>query len=220
MKKRMIKILLVALGCLFCMSSVYAASSTYQQFTMWANKQKNQAEQQVKTNLNNNVEAQMAALNEKTNQLLLKSSNEITAMGNQEKLETTESINNKLNAHKENLNAVSEEIQTNSTNDFSKITENVKNHTNELVKSYETDFQADLGEMAFHKLDQETVKQQTEQSNQKLEEEIQLTFSAIQQLEELKKEESNELVKEYIQRKINFLNDLILLLNEDEKDNI
>ncbi|MHC0037575.1 hypothetical protein [Pseudoneobacillus sp. C159] len=217
MPKNLIKIVLVALGLLFCVSSAYAASNTFQNLSVWANQQKSQAENHIKDQLNNNVEVQMALLNAKANQLLSNSNNEIIAMGNQTKEKTSTTINSALQTYKDNLQQTANEIEANSQNDMSQITEKIHQQTKKWSQSIE---EAELDNLAFQSLDTKAVNEQKEQSQQQLQEEIDLTIATIEQLDQLKESESNAHVKEYIQRKIDFLNDLIVLLNESHsKDN-
>jgi hypothetical protein len=214
MKKNIIKISLVIMGVLFSVSTVYAASDAYQNFIDWANQEKNKAQLQLKMNLDVSVEKEIKILNEKTNHLISESNKEISNMSMTEMEDTKNTINSTLSNHQNNLELSASEISQNSANDFSEIAKKVNIQSSGILNTIETDYHNELSKNTYSTLDKASVKENKLKSAENLREEIKLTQSTINQLKKDQAGEENQHIKDYIQRKIELLEQLITLLQE------
>jgi predicted signal transduction protein with EAL and GGDEF domain len=214
MKKKIIKISLVMTGVLFSVSTVYAASDAYQNFIDWANQEKNKAQQQLKTNLDVSVEKEIALLNEKTNHLISESNKEIANMSMTEMEDTKNAINRTLANHKQNLELSASEISKNSSNNFSEIAKKINIHSSSILDTFETDYHDEMSKLTYNPVDKSSVEENYQKSAENLSNEIELTQESINQLKEIQAVEENQHIKDYIQRKIELLEQLIVLLQE------
>jgi hypothetical protein len=212
MKKKIIKISLVVTGVLFSVSTVYAASDAYQNFIDWANQEKNKAQQQLKTNLEVSVEKEIALLNEKTNHLISESNKEIANMGMTEKEDTKNAINQTLANHQHNLELSASEISKNSGDDFTEIAKKVNVHSKSILDTIESSYHDEMSKLTYNTVDKASVENDYLKSAENLNKEIELTQESINQLKEVQAVEENQHVKDYIQRKIDLLEQLIVLL--------
>jgi hypothetical protein len=216
MKKNIIKISLVIMGILFSVSTVYAASDAYQNFIDWANQQKSEAKLQLKTNLDVSVEKEITSLNVKTNHLISESNKEIYDLSIAEIEDTESTINKALANHKNNLEVSANVINQNSANDFSEIVKKVNSHSSGILNTIETDYRDEMSKITYNKFDKDSVKENNLKSEKKLIEEIKLTRSTIKQLKKIQAVEENQHIKDYIQRKIDLLENLITILQKNE----
>jgi hypothetical protein len=214
MKKNIIKISVVIMGILFSVSTVYAASDAYQNFIDWANQEKNKAQIQLKTNLDVSVEKEIAILNEKTNHLISESNKEISNISMTETQDTKNAINSTLANHHNNLELSASEISKNSTEDFSEIAKKVNIQSSGILNTIETDYHDEINKITYNTFDKASVKENKLKSAENLREEIKLTRSTINQLKKDQAGEENQHIKDYIQRKIDLLEQLITLLQE------
>jgi hypothetical protein len=216
MKKNIIKISLVIMGVLFSVSTVYAASDAYQNFIDWANQQKSEAKLQLKTNLDVSVEKEIASLNEKTNHLISESNKEISDLSIAEIEDTESTIHKALANHKNNLEVSANVINQNSANDFSEIVKKVNSHSSGTLNTLETDYRDEMSKITYNTFDKALVKENNLKSEKNLREEIKLTRSTIKQLKKIQAVEENQHIKDYIQRKIDLLENLITILQKNE----
>jgi hypothetical protein len=216
MKKFFIKISLVIMGVLFSVSTVYAASDAYQNFIDWANQQTSEAKLQLKTNLDVSVEKEIKLLNEKTNHLISESNKEISDIGITEIEDTESAINNALASHKNNLEISANEIIQNNTNNFSEIVKKVNIQSSGILNTIETDYRDEMSKITYNTLDKASVKENNLNSEKNLREEIKLTRTTIKQLKKIQAVEENQHIKDYIQRKIDLLENLITILQNNE----
>jgi hypothetical protein len=219
MKKNIIKISLVIMGVLFSVSTVYAASDAYQNFIDWANQEKNKAQLQLKTNLDVSVQKEIAILNEKTNHLISESNKEISNMSMTEMEDTKNAINSALANHQNNLELSASEISHNSANDFSEVAKKVNIKSSGILNTIETDYHDEMDKINYKTIDKASVKENKLKSAKNLREEIKLTRSTINQLKKDQAGEENQHIKDYIQRKIDLLEQLITLLQEGKSTN-
>jgi hypothetical protein len=192
--------------------TVYAAPDAYQQFTDWAQSKTNKAKIQIKSNLRDMVDNQIAFLTNKTKNEIKESNGNLLEFSSGEILDTTHSITKRLNEHKKELESTSQILNQETDNDFNNIINRINTNTNYIMKSIETDYQTDLGQIAYANLNDNSTSDENMKSKQKLNEEIELTNSTINQLKEQKDAEQNQNIKEYIQKKIDFLNQLVSIL--------
>ena len=71
----------------------------------------------------------------------------------------------------------------------------------------------ELGELSYEEMDQGFVQQELLISTQNLQEEIKATRLTIERLQEIQESETNQEIKDYIQKKITFLNNLLYYIN-------
>jgi hypothetical protein len=216
MKKNIIKITLVIMGVLFSVSTVYASSNAYQNFIDWANQQTSEAKLQLKTNLDVSVEKDIALLNEKTNHVISESDIEISDISIAEIENTESTINNALANHKNNLEVSANEIIQNNANNFSEIVKKVNIQSSGILNTMETDYRDEMRKITYNTLDKALVKENNLKSEKNLREEIKLTRTTIKQLKKIQAVEDNRHIKDYIQRKIDLLENLITILQKNE----
>jgi hypothetical protein len=215
MKKIVIKISLVMMGLLFSVSTVYAASDAYQNFLDWANQEKNKVQLHLKTNLDESVEKEISVLNEKTNHLISGSNKEIFNMGLTEMEDTKNAIHSTLTNHQKNLELSASELGYKSANDFSEMEKKLNTMSSRILDSIETDYRDEMRNITYNNtLDNASIKENKMKSEKNLREEIKLTKSTIKQLKQVQAGEENQHIKDYIQRRIDLLEQLITILQE------
>ncbi|MDZ5473333.1 hypothetical protein SM124_16565 [Bacillus sp. 31A1R] len=195
-------------------STVYASTDTYHQTLAWAENQKKIAQYHLKTNLYETVNNQIAKLTYNTEESLQLSEKQLEDFSKLESLGTSDSITNALKKHENELEQTAQSIVNNTSLDFDNIVSRVNHTGNEITNSVEYDYLDELSKLSSNQLPEHKIH--SSQSNEQLDNEIQLTLATIHQLEMMLESESDPAIKEFILKKIDLLNQLIIILTDDD----
>lgn len=206
-------LLAVAIGVFFGVGTVFAAPNLYDQILVWADIKTEDAKMEVETQIKELVMNQLQILNHEKADKLMESNMQLMELSKLEVEDTTGTIKNVLEAHTQQLNISAQEIQENSGKDFDLVVEKINAGTTDRVKTYETDYKEGLGELTHSSLKSPVSEGARGQAAANLKQEIQMTIDSINYLKELKDNEPNQAIKDYIQKKIDYLTYIINIFN-------
>ncbi|MGD6875726.1 hypothetical protein [Bacillus infantis] len=206
-------IIAVAIGVFCSLGTVFAAPNLYDQILVWADIKTEDAKLEVETKISELVHQQLQLLDDQTTDKLLESDMLLKELSRLEIEDTTGTIKNVLEAHTQKLNQKSQEIQAGSGKDFDQVVENINVGTTDKVKTIETDYEEGLGALSHSTLNSPETKGTKGQAAENLEREIQLTMDSINSLKALQSSEPNQAIKDYIQKKIDYLTYMIEIFN-------
>lgn len=202
------------LGVLLSIGTVYAASNAYDQVMVWTGIKSADAQAQVESKIRSLVGNQLEKLNVSTNLKLAETDKQLLEISRLETLDTTGTIKKALNEETERLQQSEKEISDHSREDFEGVVSRANSAAEERLKTIETDYQDELGKLSYTQLGNPGLLDGETALN--LSEEISETKASISQLQSIQSSEPNQAVKDFIQKKIDFLNQLILIMDEEK----
>lgn len=204
-------LLFTLIGTLLCMTVAYASPNVKEQVLSWADNRTKEAELQIKTAMLGAIEKQFSLIEDQSETLLNKSENDLKDISMLETESTSEFIQTLANAHISTLQNASIDIKKKSNEDMNEIVSDIHTISEKTLSSINIEPQKHLGELTSPSL----LQQDGTLANQELAKEIEATLSTIEKLKKLKEQEQNQEIREFIQRKINLLDQLILVLTTE-----
>lgn len=200
---------IMGVGLSLCFGMVYAAPDSYQQVLNWANHQTTTAQEEVKTSLHKIVKDQIALVNDGSTESIHTSEKLLKELSQLETGSTSDTIRTLVKEYEQDLNQSASTLTNVLPSETVAIQQRVNRKSDEIINQVETDYQQELSELGGSKLESENISGRT-----MLNKEISATKATIHHLHTLKEAESNEAIKKYIQRRIDVLNNLLVLLAE------
>lgn len=205
----------IIIGILLSITTIYAAPNVQQQLVLWGQQKSNDAKLQVQTTLHDKVENQLSKLSDDNNSNLSQIIKKLERLSEFESIKTFNSINASLDVHMKEIEDSADILNNGIMDDFKQIVEKVNTQTDGVMKSIEYEDYQNIFELEDKKTEIDGYQEGTINSNHDLDIEIQLTQSTINELEEIMENEPNQAIRDYIQKKINFLNELVYEVKSD-----
>ncbi|MED4204105.1 hypothetical protein [Neobacillus mesonae] len=188
----------------------YADTNTNYQLRSWLENKVGEVKSSIQLSLLNLVQIQKNYLSEKNSQLT-SSNNGLSLFSDKEKKRTIMSMQEKLKGYKAEVNLAASTLEKQHNNQFNLIVNKINNKTtqslNNIGSESEKTLLQDINTINYGKKNQDHDK-----STDKLKKEIDATRSLIYELKTALKKETNPVVKNYLEEKINFLTEMISLL--------
>lgn len=201
---------IIGIGLSLCFGVVYAAPDAYQQVLNWANHQTATAQEEVKTSLHKIIKDQIDLVNDGSTSSIHTSENILEELSQLETGSTSASIMTLVQEYEQDLNQSADTLANNALpSDKIAIQQRVNSKSDEIINQVETDYHEELSNLVGSKIESQNTSGRT-----MLNQEIKATQSTIHNLQTLKEAESNDAIKKYIQRRIDVLNHLLVLLAE------
>ncbi|MFP7297961.1 hypothetical protein [Neobacillus niacini] len=210
-KKYLLIILIIAL---FTSGIAYAQTSPEHQLRIVVENSVNQAKNNIKETLLTLVTEQINTINEENN--IENYSKQLSTQAANEKDQVITSIQSKLNEHIDELNRTVSAIEEQSKEQHTGMVNRINDQTSDLLKFVETDYHDNI----LQGIDQEIVDKQSDvimqqkEAGNKYTLEIELTKETIEELKETANSEENPIVKDFIEKKIDFLTELLTILEK------
>lgn len=192
-----------------CFGVAYAAPDAYQQVLNWATHQTATAQEEVKTSLHKIIKDQIALVSDNSTRSAHTIENSLQELSQFETGSTSVTIRNLVKEYELDLNQSASTLTNALPSETVAIQKRVNNKSDEIIHQVKTNYQQELSQLGGSKLNSENFSGQTQ-----LNQEVKATKATIYYLQTLKEEESNKAIKKYIQRRIDVLTNVLVLIQD------
>lgn len=208
-------ILGTVIGIILAFGTVFAVPDVYQNIRSWAEKELQIAQNQVQAKAGTLSEEEQLLLTSNVDQILSDLNAELNQIGSTQITESKLHINEMLDEYNAEMKDSSQKTSEGSSSLFTAIINKANTLVNELLELGNPEGEQVIGGIELVNYDQNNLLKERQFSNQSLEKEIHLTTNTINQLKKIQAAEDNEAIKDFIQRKIDLLNEIMIVLQTE-----